>query len=128
MQMLFVRDVAKLRGIPLSSARKWLAALEREHGARVVRRRGNRLWTTERALARLEPGSEESETETHGRQIRTLQRRADRADQRAIGDEARFCALVLRVEVLEAKLRHAGGSTENLARSTAPDSDRVPRS
>jgi hypothetical protein len=56
-KLLFARDVARQRGVSLSTARAWLATLERTHGAKVVIRVRNRLCTTEEALATVFPGS-----------------------------------------------------------------------
>jgi hypothetical protein len=105
--MLFVRDVAKLRGMPLSTARKWLAELEREHGKSVVRRRGNRLWTTERALERIEPGSVAASEHATQARLRALERRAEKSRSLALAFEARHAALEARLEVLERHLRRA---------------------
>lgn len=61
-RMLFASDIAKERArlspdrpITVRSAQRWLAALEKEHGAAVVGRIGNRLYTTVAALEKVAP-------------------------------------------------------------------------
>jgi hypothetical protein len=125
MQMLFVEDVAKLRSLSVSGARKWLVALEREHGPRIVRRNGNRLWTTERALARIEPGSGPSEASAYERRLRAVERRAERAERSAMAYEAQARELDARLEVLEAERRRARGYPEKVVKSTGTNSSPV---
>ncbi len=55
MRYLYAHDVAVLRGVSTSTARAWLALLERRYGPRVVGRVGKRLFTTESSLARIGP-------------------------------------------------------------------------
>ena len=55
MKYLYAGDIATLRGVSQSTARAWMAALERQHGSRVVGRIGKRLFTTERALSLVAP-------------------------------------------------------------------------
>ena len=55
MKYLYARDIAERRRISLSAARRWLAELAEKHGPLIVGRVGNRLFTTEEALARVVP-------------------------------------------------------------------------
>ena len=54
---MYVNEVAVYRGTCISSARKWMAALERS-GSPAVKRDGRKLFTTEEGLRSLEPHPE----------------------------------------------------------------------
>ncbi len=58
-EVLYAADIAKIRGCSLRTARSWLAALEHEHGSKVIRRVGGKLCVTRRALDGLLPGVNE---------------------------------------------------------------------
>lgn len=53
-RFIFARDVAKMRGVSIRSAQRWLAAFERKHPL-AVGRIGLKLYTTEAALREVAP-------------------------------------------------------------------------
>jgi hypothetical protein len=65
-RLLYVKDVARLRGVDESTARRWLVALEKRHGPAVVGRIGRKLFTTETGLARVAPAMAPPRTERDG--------------------------------------------------------------
>jgi hypothetical protein len=62
-RLLYVKDVAHLRGVDESTARRWLVALEKRHGSAIVGRIGRKIFTTEAGLARVAPAIAPSRTE-----------------------------------------------------------------
>lgn len=48
-------EIAKDRGVSIRTARRWLLALEKQHGAAVVGRRGRKVFTTRAALEEVAP-------------------------------------------------------------------------
>lgn len=73
-----VAEVAKERGLHRSTVYRWFVELERLHGARVIGRRGRRLFTTDEALELVSPiGSSSRERETRSHREREARRVAD---------------------------------------------------
>jgi hypothetical protein len=52
---LFAEDIAHRLRVDVSTARRWLADLEREYGSTIVGRRGRTFYTTYAAIARVRP-------------------------------------------------------------------------
>jgi hypothetical protein len=73
-RVLWVRDVAKLRGCDVSTARAWMVTLEKQFGATVVGRRGNRLYATAASLRSVAPDMFDSTLEER---VSDLERRFD---------------------------------------------------
>lgn len=90
---LSVGEVARARGLHRSTVYRWFVELERVHGARVIGRRGRKLFTTDDALEEVAPACKTRDREE--RRLRDLEARvADvevRADKHAeqIGDLSR---------------------------------------
>ena len=82
-QELRSRDIAARHGISLRTATRWLTALERKYGSRVVGRRGERgiLYTTADAFASVTPLAPEEQRENQ--RIVDLEERMSDAEKRA---------------------------------------------
>ena len=106
-RLLFTRDIARLRDVDVSAARKWLVATEEKHGTAVVGRIGNRLYTTSAAMLSIAPQWKGPAGDHDGR-IRAL--------------EESVSTMSKRLRVIEAELTGrsiASGATPNPALSEA---------
>lgn len=111
-RLLFVKDVAAILGVSLSTARARLVALEKRHGSAVVQRSGKRLCTRASALDRVLPGG------ARGRPHHALEMRVARMERRAGEREGILTVLGDRLERVESQLERllAGASTTALER------------
>lgn len=80
MSELKAADIARRHGIDRKTAYRWLVALEREYGSRVVTRRGRVLVTTEDAFREVAPLA--AERSAQDRRFREIEERLDDGDRR----------------------------------------------
>ncbi len=97
-------EIAAQRRISRWSARRWLARLEREHGADVVQRDGRQLFTTTAALEAVMPGHRML---SEAGRVKRLEARLLRAERRIGVLDRRHELLEQRVEALEAAARRS---------------------
>jgi predicted ArsR family transcriptional regulator len=102
-RLLFVKDVAAILDVSLSTARARLVELEKRHGSAVVQRSGKRLCTRASALERVLPGG------VRERPHHALEMRVARVERRA-GERDRMLALLDdRLERVESQLERLLG-------------------
>ncbi len=80
-----VADIADWRGWSRTTAWRWLCEKEKQHGAKVVERRGRRLFTTREALARVSIEMPDPSSAKVVKRIEILEKRIAEAEKRADG-------------------------------------------